>query len=51
MRMMFMVNGWRESRSYFQSVGRFTKDEWDRMVAGETITKNGNEFSIVIEEV
>lgn len=33
------------------SVGRFTEDEWNMMVAGETITKNGNEYSIIIEEV
>ena len=49
-RKTYYINGWREVRSYFISLGRFTEEDLTRMEAGETITRNGNEFQIVVEE-
>lgn len=52
MRMIrYYVNGWRESKSYFLSLGRFSEEDLSRMENGETITRNGNEFSIEVTEV
>lgn len=48
--MRYYINGWREGRSYFLSLGRFTEDEIERMISGETIAKGNNEFSIEVEE-
>lgn len=49
MKARYMINGWRESRSYFMSF-RWNTDEIERMIAGETIIRNGNEFSIEVIE-
>ena len=43
---LYYINGFRETENYFKSIGRFTADEWDRLVAGESINKGGNEFYI-----
>lgn len=47
--MKYFINGWREGRSYFLSF-RFTQEEIDRMVNGETIVRGTNEFSIEVEQ-
>lgn len=47
----YYINGWRMGRSYFISLGRFAEEDPTRMEAGETITRNGNKFWIVVEEV
>lgn len=43
--MKYCINGWEESKSYFKSFG-FTRDELERMEAGEAITREANTFSI-----
>lgn len=43
--MKYYINGWKEGKSYFLSFG-FTEDEINRMIAGETISRDGNEFWI-----
>ena len=48
--MKFYINGWREGRSYFFSIGQFTEDEIEMLMSGEIVTKNGNEFYIEIIE-
>ena len=46
--MRYFINGWSYGRSYFMSFG-FTEEEYERMVNGETITKEENEFWIIKE--
>lgn len=43
--MIFLINGFRESKGYFMSFG-FTQDEFERMLDGEVISRDGNKFSI-----
>lgn len=50
-RKTYFINGWREGRSYFLSLGRFSEEDLSRMEAGEVIARNGNEFRIEMEEV
>ena len=45
--MIYCINGWRESKSYFMSYG-FTADEIDRMKNGGIIKRGNNVFSIEI---
>lgn len=40
----FYINGWRESKRYWESIGNFTEDEIKQMQAGEVVSKCGNEF-------
>lgn len=47
--MRYYINGWCEGRRYFWSFG-WTEEEMERMIGGETITKNGNEFRIETAE-
>jgi hypothetical protein len=43
----YCINGWDDySRAYFRDIGRFTEYEWERLLDGETIEKNGNVFRI-----
>lgn len=44
--MKYYINGWRESRSYFMDLGRFTTYELNSLLNGETVKKYGNEFRI-----
>ena len=44
--MKFYINGWREGRTHFYSVGHFTEEEKEMLNNGEIVTKNGNEFYI-----
>ena len=44
--MKYYINGWREGRSYFFSIGRFTDSEKESLMNGEIVVKNGNEFYI-----
>lgn len=43
---LYYIDGWKESRAYFQSIGRFTEDEWNRLESGETLIKDGKSFWI-----
>lgn len=43
--MIYYINGWRESKSYFLSFG-FTLEELKQMEAGETIKRESNVFWI-----
>lgn len=43
--MIYYINGWRESKSYFLSYG-FTLEELKQMEAGETLQKGNNVFWI-----
>lgn len=47
--MKFYINGWEYGRRYFMSFG-WTQREFDKMLDGDVIEKNGNEFYIIIEE-
>lgn len=47
----YLINGWAEGINYFKSVGSFTTTEWNRLLNGEVVTKNGNDFYILREEV
>lgn len=47
--MIYYINGWREGKRYFCSFG-WTEEEMERMIGGETIAKNGNEFRIETAE-
>lgn len=44
--MTYFINGWRYGKSYFMSFG-FTAAEMDRMMDGEIITKEENQFWII----
>ena len=44
--MKYFINGWLYGRSYFMSFG-FSEYEMDRLMDGEVITREGNEFWIV----
>ena len=46
--MKYYINGWREGARYFKSFG-WSEDEIRRMMDGETIERNGNEFRIEVE--
>ncbi len=46
---VYCINGWKERKNYFLSFG-FTEQEINEMIQGKTITKNGNTFSIYIEQ-
>lgn len=48
--MRYYINGWREGRNYFFRIGRFTEEEIERLLNGETVTKGDNEFCIEVEE-
>ena len=51
MKERYYINGWEYGRQYFMSVGHFNENELDVLrVWGDPITKNGNKFSIVVEE-
>ena len=43
--MIYYINGWRESKSYFLSFG-FTLEELKQMEAGKTLRKGNNVFWI-----
>ncbi len=46
----YFINGWRESRSYFMSIGRFTEEEVEYMEqTGEEIKRGSNVFRIEVE--
>lgn len=47
--MKYFINGFRYGRSYFMSFG-FSENERERLMNGEIITRNGNEFWIVCED-
>lgn len=49
MKKTYFINGWREGKSHFMSFG-FTQREIDRMENGEVISRDGNEFWIIVEE-
>lgn len=42
----YYIDGWKESESYFKSVGNFTENEWNRLKQGEIISKYDKEFWI-----
>lgn len=46
--MRHYINGFTYGERYFKSVGHFTEKEWNRMIDGEVIVKNGNEFWIEV---
>lgn len=48
-RMRFFINGWEQYEGYFRSIGRFNDNQFETMLNGETIEKNGNTFSIRYE--
>lgn len=44
--MLYIINGWEESKSYFLSFG-FTEEELQEMENGGVIKRDGNTFWIV----
>ena len=44
MKRTYYINGFREGKSYFLSLGRFTFKELSALECGEIISKNGNQF-------
>lgn len=47
--MKFFINGFSYGRSYFMSFG-FTREEFERMVSGAVIERDGNAFWIETEQ-
>lgn len=50
MKLKYYINGWNYCRRYFMDIGRFTENELERLMNGETIVKGDNEFRIEKEE-
>ena len=48
--MRYYINGWKESRSYFFSLGRFTEEEYAELLSGNVISKGDNDFWIELTE-
>ncbi len=48
-RMRFFINGWEQGEGYFRGIGRLNTEQFELMLRGEAITKNGNTFSIRYE--
>lgn len=46
----YFINGWSEREGYFFSHG-FSAEEIERLEAGETICKDGNEYRIEIKQL
>lgn len=46
--MIYFINGWKESKSYFLSFG-FTLEELKQMEAGETLKRGNNVFGIELD--
>ena len=44
--MAYFINGWKESKSYFFSVGHFTEREIESLNSGVVVEKGGNTFYI-----
>lgn len=48
----YFINGWRENRNYFMSIGNFTERDMEYMEkTGEEITRGGNTFRIEVTEI
>lgn len=46
MKKIYIVNGWRESKEYFFSIGCFTDREKQMLEDGKTVEKFGDTFRI-----
>lgn len=51
MRTYYMVNGFEEGLGYFYNLGRFTKEEREKLDNGEVVEKNDNRFWITTDEM